>query len=96
MLALQEDELARLDPVELVQPVELALVEREHGLELAEPCRGAVDIVLERVDLGRDDGDLRAEDALALAGRVDLLGEHVDPGVEDLFSRTDAVLSGRR
>ena len=66
VLALEEDELARLDPVELVQPVELALVEREHGLELVEPRGGAVDVVLQRADLGGDDGDLRGEHALAL------------------------------
>ena len=36
VLALQEDELAGLEPVELVQAVEPALVEREHALELVE------------------------------------------------------------
>ena len=46
VLALQEHELAGLHLVELVQPVELALMQREHGLELVEARRGAVDCVL--------------------------------------------------
>ena len=84
-------------PVELVQPVELALVEREHVLELVEPRGGAVDVVLERADLGGDDGDLRGEHALALAGRLDLLLEHVDAAVDDLLSLPDPFLPrGRR
>ena len=53
VLALQEHELARLHLVELVQPVELALVQREHLLELVEARRGAVDVVLKLVDLAR-------------------------------------------
>ena len=96
VLALEEDELARLDAVELVQPVELALVEREHVLELVEPRGRAVDVVLERADLGGDDRDLGGEHALALAGRLDLLLEHVDAAVDDLLPLPDPFLPGGR
>ena len=53
VLALEEHELAGLQLVELVQPVELALVQREHLLELVEARRGAVDVVLKPLDLRR-------------------------------------------
>ena len=53
VLALEEDELARLELVELVQAVEPPLVQRKHGLELAEAGGRRVNVVLERVDLAR-------------------------------------------
>ena len=95
MLALQEHELAGLHVVELVQPIELALMQREHRLELVEARRCAVDIVLKPVDLVGDDLDLGGEDALALARGLDLLLEDVDPPVDHLFPRTN-VLAGSR
>jgi hypothetical protein len=64
VLPLEEDELARLQPIELVQTVEPPLVEREHAFELVETSRGGVDVVLEGANLRGDDGDLRGEHAL--------------------------------
>ena len=93
VLALQKHELAGLHLVELVQPVELALMQREHRLELVEARRCAVDVVLERVDLVGDDLDLGGEDAFTLPCGLDLLLEHVDPAVDYLLPGTD-VLAG--
>ena len=95
MLVLEEDELAGLQLVELVQAVELPLVECEHVLELVEPRGGGVDVVLERIDLVADDLDLRAEHALPLARRLDLFLECVDPAVDDLFLVGGAFLARR-
>ena len=96
VLALQEHELAGLQLVELVQPVELALMQREHFLELIEAHGRAVDVVLEPVDLVGDDLDLRGEDALALARHLDLLLEYVDPSVDHLLALRDTFLAEGR
>ena len=95
VLAAKVDEPRRLKVEELVEPVEAALLQREHGLELVEPRLGGADLVLERADLLGDRLDLRAEHALALAGAIDLGFEVVDPGVDDFLALPD-VLTGRR
>ena len=95
VLALEEDELARLELVEPVQAVELPLVQREHGLELAEPGGRRVDVVLERVDLVADDLDLGAEHALPLARGLDLLLERADPAVDHPLLLGGAFLARR-
>ena len=96
VLALEKHELAGLHLVELVQPVELALVQREHLLELVEARRGAVDVVLKPLDLVGDNLDLGREDALAAARGLDLLLKDVDPAVDHLLPCADVLAGGRR
>ena len=96
MLPLEEDELAGLEPEELVQPVELAAVERERVLELVEPRFGGADVVLERLDLVRDDLDLRREDAFALTSGLDLRLQRVDLAIDGGLAVANPVCAARR
>jgi hypothetical protein len=94
VLPLEEDELAGLQRVQLVQAVELALVQSQDALELVEPGGGSLDVALEGIDLGRDLLDLRGEHALTLARRLDLALERVDAAVDDLLPLGGALLAG--
>ena len=95
VLLLEEEEPLRLLLELRRQPVELRLVEREHGLERRELRLRRVDVALEDPDLARDRRNLGGQDLLPGLRALDPRLQLADLRVHRLLAGADAAASGR-
>ena len=94
VLVAVELEALGLDAVELVQPVELLLVQREVALEGREPHGDDAYLGREVADLAVDRCDVGGELALALLGAGDIRLDGLEPRIDRLLPAGDVTACG--